>query len=117
MFRLAILKFYFKLMNVLLPSYFVTMKPTLPMICNYHEIWRPTFHLPYIVHTFAEQLVQYKMIKILNDKSTSLQITGKVHTHSFQRFKLSIINNVIDSYTDQCYALRCFNQCARLIRE
>ena len=59
------------------------MKPTLPMICNFHEIRRPTFHLPYIVHTFAEQLVQYQMIKILNDKSTSLLITGKVHSRLY----------------------------------
>ena len=78
-------------MNDLLPSCRLAMKLTLPMICNCHEIRRPpTVHLPYIVHTFAEQLVQYQMIQILHDKSTSLQITGKVHTHSLQEFKLYI---------------------------
>ena len=106
MFRLAILKFYYKLMSNKLPSYFETMKPVLPRICNYHEIRRPTFHLPYIRHSFSEQLVEYQLIKILND--TTFLITSKVHTHSFQGFKRYIKNNVIDSYSLYCTILNCY---------
>ena len=106
-------------MNDSLPSYFESMKPTLPIICNHHEIRRPTFHLPKITHTLAEQLVQYQMIKILNDKNTSLLITAKVHTHSFQGFKLYIKNNLIDSYIEHCYVFICHacNRRIRLVRE
>ena len=102
MYRLAILKFYYKLMNDALPPYFSTMKPILPRICNFHEIRKPTFHLPVIKHEFAEQLIKYQMIKILNHHTTSLLITAKVYTHSFQGFKLYIKNCVIDSYSENC---------------
>ena len=53
MFRLAIWKFYYKLMNNKLPSYFNYMKPNLPVICNYYGIRKPKFHLPIIRHVFA----------------------------------------------------------------
>jgi len=113
MFRHAVLKFYYKLINNTLPSCFESMKPVLPRICNYHEIRKPIFHLPYIRHCFAEQLLQYQLIKILND--TPLLITSKVHTHSFHGFKLFIKNLVIDSYSDECNILDCY-VCNRRIR-
>ena len=49
-FRLAILKFYYKLMNNALPVYFHAMKPMLPQICDFYEIRKPLFYLPDIEH-------------------------------------------------------------------
>ena len=43
MFRVAIWKFYYKLMYHELPSYFNYMKPNLPVICNYYGIRKPNF--------------------------------------------------------------------------
>ena len=54
MFRFNLWKFYFKLMNNTLPTYFDTVKPVLPQICNYYEVRVPYFHLPGIKHRFAE---------------------------------------------------------------
>ena len=90
MFRLAIWKIYYKLMNNKLPSYFNYMKPNLPVICNYSGIRKPKFHLPIIRHVFAEQLIQYNLIKIINDDIKSVGIMDVVLTQSFCAFKSNI---------------------------
>ena len=41
------------------------MMPTLPIICNYYGVRNSKFHLPSIKHSFAEQQVQYCLIKLL----------------------------------------------------
>ena len=46
-------------MNNMLPSYFDSMKPVLPVICSLYEVRKPTFHLPHINHEYAEQLLKY----------------------------------------------------------
>ena len=66
MFQLTIRKFYFKLMNNLLPSYFNSMKPKLPELCNVYSIRKPTFHLPVIRHGFSKQLINNKLLELLN---------------------------------------------------
>ena len=58
MFRISAWKFYYKLSNNLLPSYFNYMKPSLPVICNYYGIRNPKLYLPPIKHAFAEQMIQ-----------------------------------------------------------
>ena len=35
-------------------------------ICNNYNIRLPTFHLPLIKHVFAEQRLDYQLIKMLN---------------------------------------------------
>ena len=112
MFRLAIWKFYYKLINHALPSYFQIMIPTLPRICDTYEIRKPTFHLPAIKHDYAEQLIGYQLVKILNGENQSILITSKVHTHSFHGFKLYIKNKVINSYRELCYYRNCYT-CTR----
>ena len=107
MFRISMWKFYYKLMNNKLPLYFSSMKPELPVVCDTHVIRHPTFHLPKIVHEFAEQLLKYQLIKLLNNEKCSILITGKVHTHSFCGFKMFIKNTVIDSYLDNCNVPFC----------
>ena len=49
-------------MNNLLPSYFNSMKPKLPELCNVYSNRRPAFHLPVIRHEFAKQLMEYKLL-------------------------------------------------------
>ena len=94
-------------MNTNLHCYFSTMKPKLPIVCDTHAIRHPTFHLPKIVHEFAEQLLQYQLIKLINKEKCSIVITAKVHTHSFYGFKMFIKNSVINSYKDNCEIPSC----------
>lgn len=99
MYNLAVWKFYYKLMNEQLPPYFATMTPKLPVICNVYEIRKPYYHLPKVKHEYAEQLIEYQMLKLLNDENGTILITAKVHTHTFQGFKLYLKNAIINSYT------------------
>ena len=62
MYSVAMWKFYYKLMNNMLPSYFILMKPELPPTVNQYEIRRPKFRVPIIKHVFAEHLLKYQMI-------------------------------------------------------
>ena len=114
MFRFALWKFYFKLMNNTLPLYFNIVKPVLPDICNYYEVRTPSFHLPDIKHKFAEQQVQYQLVKLLNSSHCSLLITSKIHTHSFQFFKYFVKNSIIDTYMDRCEHRNCYS-CQRVV--
>ena len=104
MFRLAIWKFYYKLMNNKLPSYFNYMKPNLPVICNYYGIRKLKFHLPIIRHVFAEQLIQYNLIRIINDDIESVGIMDVVLTQSFCAFKSNIKHRIISTYSEKCVA-------------
>ena len=87
MFLIAVWKFYYKLMNNQLPTYFVKWRPELPRVCTRYEIRSPVFHLPVIKHKFAEHSLRYCLFKQLNREKCSILITSKVHTHSFQGCK------------------------------
>ena len=47
------------------------MKPTVPAVCSRYEIRTPVFHLPYILHTFAEHSVRFCLINLLNKDTRS----------------------------------------------
>ena len=55
------------------------MKPSLPVICNYYGIRNPKFHLPPIKHAFAEQIIQYCLIKLLNNDLDASHIINGIH--------------------------------------
>ena len=107
MFRIAIWKFYYKLRNNLLPPYFNYMKPNLPVICNHYNVRNPKFHLPLIKHEFAKQLLQYCLIKLLNEDENASQIAYKVGEQPFCTstfiVQLSVIKyKIISSYNNTC---------------
>ena len=102
MFSIAVWKFYYKLMNNQLPTYFVEWRPELSRVCTRYEIRSPVFHLPVIIHKFAEHSLRYCLIKQLNREKCSILITSKVHTHSFQDYKTYLKNKAIDVYSCNC---------------
>ena len=107
MFRVAIWKFYYKLMNNKLPSYFNHMKPNLPVLCNYYGIRKPKFHLPIIRHGFAEQLIQYNLVRTINNEVESVGIMDVVLTQSFCAFKSKIKHRIISPYSKKCVIPLC----------
>ena len=119
MFRFALWKFYFKLMNNKLPPYFETMKPVLPRICDNYDIRRPSFHLPLLKHDFAEQLLSYQLTTMLNENS-STRFSSKVFTLSFRGFSyylkmLLLIDIIINCKVINCVSCeRVANQQARI---
>ena len=67
------------------------MLPTLPNVCDYYNIRRPVFHLPFIKHSFAEQRLDYQLIKILNVHGSMLY-ARKVQHLFFYAFKTFVKN-------------------------
>ena len=107
LFRITVWKFYYKLTNTLLPSYFNQMMPTLPVICNYYGVRNPKFHLPSIKHSFAEQQVQYCLIKLLNEDREAEEIIHNIQNQNFCNFKSSLKYKIIASYSDKCVIIDC----------
>ena len=66
-----------------LPEYFSTMRPTLPTVCRRYEISAPVFHLPVIRHTFAERLIRFCPINLLNKDARSTMIMERVDTDPY----------------------------------
>ena len=53
------------------------MGPKLPELCNVYSIRKPTFHLPVIWHEFAKQLIEYKLLELLNTESGNVSLDLK----------------------------------------
>ena len=107
MFSIALWKFYHKLMNNKLPECFSIMKPKLPVIIQHYEIRNPVFHLPAIKHKFAENLLQYCLIKHINEEHCFSMMSDKVQRTSFYSFKVFIKHRVLDTYKSTCEIVEC----------
>ena len=83
------------------------MMPTLPVICNYYGVRNPKFHLPLIKHSFAEQQVQYCLIKLLNEDREAEDIIHNIQNQNFCNFKSSLKYNIIASYSYKCVIIDC----------
>ena len=57
------------------------MKPELPLVTAYYSLRRPTFHLPRISHEFAEFMLEYQMIKALNNTETLCVLLRSICIH------------------------------------
>ena len=57
----------------------------LPNICNIYNIGHPTFHLPLVKHDFAEQRLDYQLIKLLNtNESTAFTLKETLQIKSIK---------------------------------
>ena len=74
------------------------MLPILPNICNNYSIRLPTFHLPLIKHAFAEQRLDYQLIRMLNAYG-SMTFTLKAQSLFFYGFETFVKVQLINGYT------------------
>ena len=74
-------------MNNKLPECFSTMKPKLPVIIQHYEIRNPVFHFPAIKYKFAENVLQYCLIKHNNEEHCFSMISDKLQRTSLYSFK------------------------------
>ena len=105
-YQLAILKFYFKLINNELPQYFDSFTPTLSMGVNHYNIRNPCRQLPKIYYEFPKQSLRYKLNVVLNETDSNL--ISKAETISLYQFKLLIKSNMINKYKDICEESNCY---------
>ena len=82
------------------------MLPILPNICNNYSIRLLTFHLPLIKHAFAEQRLDYQLIRMLNAYG-SMTFTLKAHSLFFYGFKTFVKVQLINGYADFCHDTSC----------
>ena len=95
-------------MNNMLPPYFNMLKPSMPLVCDYYGVRNPKIHLPTIRHHFAKQLVQYCLIKLLNNDNEYTTLNkSKIYTQTFFTFKLNLKFHMIDSYSQICEIDNC----------
>ena len=95
-------------MNNILPSYFEYMKPVQPVACNDYRIRKPRLHPLTINHEFGEQMVQYCLIKILNNNNHETTLKkNNIYSQSFFTFKVILKINKINSYSDTCNIRDC----------
>ena len=73
----------------------------LPEIVEHYEIKNSVFHLPAIKHKFAENLLQYYLIKQINEEHCFSMMSDKVQMTVFYSFK------VLDTYRSTCEIVEC----------
>ena len=93
-YKLQQLKFYYRLKNVLLPTYFHNM-PYRTNFQQHHLNTRASSNL-YVLrvhHEFAKKCIRYKLIHTIN--TTPNSITDKIQTHSLHAFSINFIHRNI----------------------
>ena len=93
------------------------MKPNIPVICNHYNVRNPKFYLPLIKHEFAKQLLQYCILKHLNEDENASQIAYKVGEQPLCTFKSVIKCNIISSYNNYIYIHALTRRTVSLARE
>ena len=71
-YKLAIYKFYFKLINNELPRYFQDFTPTFSDGVNHYLLRNLSRQIAKIVHEFPKHSLRYKLIFTLNNASTTI---------------------------------------------
>ena len=117
-FKLRLLKFYYKLMNNELLSYFVTYVPIITnetYILNHDYALRtgarPAIRTPRIHHVFAESTVLYKLIKLLNSlylHEPNIMSAIQNGTHSYTGICFYAKQIFLQQYTYTCNILNCY---------
>ena len=117
-FKLRLLKSYYKLMNNELPSYFVTYVPIITnetYILNHDYALRtgarPAIRTPRIHHVFAESTVLYKLIKLLNSlylHEPNILSAIQNGTHSYTGICFYAKQIFLQQYTYTCNILNCY---------
>ena len=117
-FKLRLLKFYYKLMNNELPSYFVTYVPIITnetYILNHDYALRtgarPAIRTPRIHHVFAKSTILYKLIKLLNSlylHEPNIMSAIQNGTHSYTGICFYAKQIFLQQYTYTCNILNCY---------
>ena len=95
LYRLSILKFYFKLVNNNLPHYFNSFTPQFSLGHMHYNLRSPVRQLPMIKHEFSKQSLRYKLIATLNEISDS--VLAEVHNLSQKQFIDRAMQSIIGS--------------------
>ena len=106
-YRLQLLKCYFKYEHNLLPKYFDVFNLRLNSEIHAHNTRNQhKLRIPFVKHNFAKACVRYQLTKTVNSMPRS--ITDKVHTHSFNGFSTYVKFIFLDTYATDCNISNCY---------
>ena len=101
------LKFYFKLINNILPDHFYDFNLALNSdIHDYNTGGENKLRNAYFKHEFARNCIRNQMPHLSN--TTHLSILEKVLTHSLKCFGQYIKHYLIEKYSDICLIHNCY---------
>ena len=108
---LMVLKFYYKLENKLLPSYFDEFIPKKSAGSTVYSIRNPQNQMPKIKHEYAKKLFRCELIKItniINNSDFLRDIFDRLYTHSLHGYSHHIKNKLINNYSTDCVLENCY---------
>ena len=108
-YKLAIYKFYFKLINNELPHYFQDFTPTFSDGVNHYLLRNPSRQIPKIMHEFPKHSLRYKLILTLNN--ISKPIIEKASSQSLKIIIAYLKNDMIGTYRETCDIVNCYICC------
>ena len=106
LYRLSILKFYFKLVNKNLPHYFNSIAPQFSLGHMHYNLRNPAGQLPMIKNEFPKQSLRYKLIALLNEISDS--VLAEVQNLSQKQFIDRARQGILAQYSDTCAIYNCY---------
>ena len=105
-YKVSILKFYFKYKNDMLPAYFTDILENPATLYEYGTRHRPDFQEITSRTVSAEKAVRYAAPSIIQD--TPNIITDKIHTHSINGFSMYTKRYFCDLYSTDCSIQNCY---------
>ena len=122
---LAILKFYYKLQNNMLPKYFLNnefIKPYHPLRSNLRKTkpalfpdyvtdsvnYRPDYFIAKNNKTTSDSRLSIHIAMLLNKKYFPKSVIDKINTHSIKGISLYFKNLIIDNYDPICHIPDCY---------
>ena len=106
LYRLSILKFYFKLKNDNLPYYFNSFTPQFSLGHMHYNLRNPVRQLPMIKNEFPKQSLRYKLIATLNKIPDS--VLAEVQNLSQKQFIDRARQGILAQYSDTCAIHNCY---------
>ena len=94
---MAILRFYYKLINDNLPNYFESFTPQFSAGQQHYNFRNPSRLLPKIRHEFPNQSLRYNLISTINKTSNKLLEMAK--TLSKKNFMNFIKNKIVTGFS------------------
>ena len=93
---MAIIKFYYNMMNGHLPDDFNCFKPHTSFSCIRYPIRNPIMQYPFIKHEYARYALNYQLISVINGNTDCFSLSNhlnnsileKATTHSFYGYKV-----------------------------
>ena len=116
MFKLKLLKFYYKLSSNLLPQYFESYRDVIEH-APVRKLGQHYIHLPLIRRVYAECSPLFQLIELINtlnaDKNDSILERNRLKSHTYHGFSFNVTMVCLNAYYDQICRLNSCYTCNR----